>query len=64
MARSNEARYQVEATDGADIIEFTPQALTPEAEQSWWEYLEMCERGAERARRVLGITAVREAGLE
>lgn len=53
VERLGKPNYEVEATGDADIIEI--HSLTPEARELWWQYLEDCERGAERARRILGV---------
>lgn len=41
----------------------TPQDLTPEQENYWWEQLEIAERKVEYAKRMLGQIAI-ERGLE
>ena len=49
----------------AEILEPKPNQLSPEATNNWYQYLEDCERGAERARRVLGIGRIAvEKGLD
>lgn len=40
----------------------TPEKLTPEQEQYWWDVLEVAERQREYARRMLGMIAI-ESGL-